>query len=147
MATPLPTKPLPARPPPSASCARRSWRTTPGFATSSAVDGTDGKVYYIALSPRSELEQYPTGTVVEVKGGTAVRTDDRNIAEKNPEISWKFDLLTELLFPLHREGNSPVVGGFPQRRPPATGAARAARLAWCPVTSIVRNLDAARKDV
>lgn len=44
------------------------------------VDGTDGKAHYVALPPRSELEQYPTGAVVEVKGSNDVRTADRNIA-------------------------------------------------------------------
>ena len=44
------------------------------------VDGTDGKVHYVALPPRAELEQYPTGAVVEVKGAADVRATDRNIA-------------------------------------------------------------------
>jgi len=44
------------------------------------IDGTDGKAHYVALPLRSELEQYPTGAVVEVKGATEVRTADRNIA-------------------------------------------------------------------
>lgn len=44
------------------------------------VDGTDGKAHYVALPPRSELEQYPTGAVVEVKGSVDVRAADRNIA-------------------------------------------------------------------
>jgi hypothetical protein len=44
------------------------------------VDGTDGKAHYVALPPRSELEQYPTGSVVEVKGAADVRAADRNIA-------------------------------------------------------------------
>ncbi|WP_186236907.1 relaxase/mobilization nuclease domain-containing protein [Burkholderia gladioli] len=44
------------------------------------VDGTDGKVHYVALPPRSELEQYPTSAVVEVKGAADVRAADRNIA-------------------------------------------------------------------
>ncbi len=43
------------------------------------VDGTDGKAHYVALPPRSELEQYPTGAVVEVKGSADVRVADRNI--------------------------------------------------------------------
>ncbi|WP_459203664.1 relaxase/mobilization nuclease domain-containing protein [Ralstonia pseudosolanacearum] len=43
------------------------------------VDGTDGKTHYVALPPRSELEQYPTGAVVEVKGVADVRASDRNI--------------------------------------------------------------------
>ena len=44
------------------------------------VDGTDGKAHYVALPPRSELEQYPTGAVVEVKCSANVRAADRNIA-------------------------------------------------------------------
>ncbi len=44
------------------------------------VDGTDGKAHYLALPPRSELEQYPTGAVVELKGAADVRAADRNIA-------------------------------------------------------------------
>lgn len=43
------------------------------------IDGNDGKAHYVALPPRSALEQYPTGAVVEVKGSTDVRTADRNI--------------------------------------------------------------------
>ncbi|EER59305.1 conserved hypothetical protein [Acidovorax delafieldii 2AN] len=45
------------------------------------VDGIDGKAHYVALPPRSELERYPTGAVVEVRGSTEVRMADRNIAE------------------------------------------------------------------
>jgi len=44
------------------------------------IDGIDGKAYYVALPPRSELEQYPTGAVVEVKGAADVRAADKNIA-------------------------------------------------------------------
>lgn len=44
------------------------------------VDGTDGKAHYVALPPCSELEQYPAGAVVEVKGAADVRAADRNIA-------------------------------------------------------------------
>jgi type IV secretory pathway VirD2 relaxase len=44
------------------------------------IDGTDGKAHYVALPPRLELEQYPTGAVVEVKGSVDVRVADRNIA-------------------------------------------------------------------
>lgn len=44
------------------------------------IDGIDGKAHYIALPPRSELEQYPTGSVVEIKGSNDVRAADRNIA-------------------------------------------------------------------
>ncbi len=44
------------------------------------IDGTDGKAHYVALPPRSELELYPTGAVVGVKGSADVRVADRNIA-------------------------------------------------------------------
>ena len=44
------------------------------------IDGTDGKAHYVALPPRSELEQYPAGAVVEVKGSADVRVADRNIS-------------------------------------------------------------------
>lgn len=44
------------------------------------VDGIDGKAHYVALPLRSELEQYPSGAVVEVKGSAEVRAADRNIA-------------------------------------------------------------------
>lgn len=44
------------------------------------VDGTDGKAHYVALPPRSELERYPTGSIVEVKGGAIVRASDKTIA-------------------------------------------------------------------
>lgn len=44
------------------------------------IDGIDGKAHYVALPPQSELEQYPTGAVVEVKGSVDVRAADRNIA-------------------------------------------------------------------
>ncbi len=44
------------------------------------VDGIDGKAHYVALPPRTELEQYPTGAVVEVKGSAAPRAADKTIA-------------------------------------------------------------------
>jgi len=44
------------------------------------VDGTDGKAYYVALPPRSELAQYPTGAVVAVKSAAEARAADRNVA-------------------------------------------------------------------
>jgi type IV secretory pathway VirD2 relaxase len=44
------------------------------------IDGIDGKAHYVALPPWSELEQYPTGAVVEVKSSANVRAADRNIA-------------------------------------------------------------------
>ena len=44
------------------------------------VDGIDSKAHYVALPPRTELEQYPVGAVVEVKGSAGVRAADRTIA-------------------------------------------------------------------
>jgi len=44
------------------------------------VDGTDGKVYYVGLPPRAELEAYPMGAVVDVHGAVGVRAADRTIA-------------------------------------------------------------------
>jgi type IV secretory pathway VirD2 relaxase len=44
------------------------------------IDGIDGKAHYVALPPRSELEQYPTGAVVEVRGAADVRSADGNIS-------------------------------------------------------------------
>jgi len=44
------------------------------------VDGIDGKAHYVALPPKNELEQYPTGAIVEVKGSADIRTADKTIA-------------------------------------------------------------------
>ncbi|MEZ6809286.1 relaxase/mobilization nuclease and DUF3363 domain-containing protein [Pseudomonas aeruginosa] len=44
------------------------------------IDGIDGKAHYVALNPRDELANYPTGAVVEVRGSAEVRAADRNIA-------------------------------------------------------------------
>ncbi|QCX48228.1 relaxase/mobilization nuclease and DUF3363 domain-containing protein [Ralstonia pseudosolanacearum] len=44
------------------------------------IDGIDGKAHYVTLPQQSELEQYPTGAVVEVKSSADVRAADRNIA-------------------------------------------------------------------
>ncbi|AIJ46933.1 type VI secretion protein [Comamonas testosteroni TK102] len=44
------------------------------------VDGIDGKAHYVVLPPRTELEQYPMGAVVEVKGSAEMRAADKNIA-------------------------------------------------------------------
>ena len=44
------------------------------------IDGIDGKAHYVALNARTELEQYPVGTVVEARGSTDIRAVDKNIA-------------------------------------------------------------------
>lgn len=55
------------------------------------VDGTDGKAHYVALPPRTELEQYPIGAVVEVKGSAYLRTADRNIAALAVDGTYRTD--------------------------------------------------------
>ncbi|MCV0275842.1 DUF3363 domain-containing protein [Pseudomonas aeruginosa] len=44
------------------------------------VDGVDGKAHYVALNARDELSNYPTGSVVEMRGSAEIRAADRNIA-------------------------------------------------------------------
>ena len=44
------------------------------------VDDIDGKAHYVALPPRTELEQYPVGAVVEVKGSATISAADKTIA-------------------------------------------------------------------
>ena len=44
------------------------------------LDGIDGKAHYVALPARTELEQYPMGAVVEVKGSADIRAADKTIA-------------------------------------------------------------------
>ncbi|RTT41014.1 DUF3363 domain-containing protein [Pseudomonas aeruginosa] len=43
------------------------------------IDGLDGKVHYVALNARDELANYPTGSVVEVRGSAEIRAADRTI--------------------------------------------------------------------
>lgn len=44
------------------------------------LDGIDGKAHYVTLPSRTELEQYPIGAVVEVKGLVDARKADKTIA-------------------------------------------------------------------
>jgi hypothetical protein len=44
------------------------------------IDGVDGKAHYVALPTKAELEQYPTGAVVEARGSAEVRAADRTVA-------------------------------------------------------------------
>ena len=55
------------------------------------VDGTDGKVHYVALPPKTELEQYPAGSVVEVKGAAGARASDKTIAALAVEGLYRID--------------------------------------------------------
>lgn len=43
------------------------------------IDGIDGKVHYAELNARDELENYPSGSVVEVRGSAEARVADRTI--------------------------------------------------------------------
>ncbi|NYT25951.1 relaxase/mobilization nuclease and DUF3363 domain-containing protein [Alcaligenaceae bacterium] len=43
------------------------------------IDGVDGKAHYVALNARDEPANYPTGSVVEVKGSADERAADRNV--------------------------------------------------------------------
>lgn len=43
------------------------------------IDGIDGKAHYVALNARSELANYPAGSVVEVRGSAEIRAADRTI--------------------------------------------------------------------
>ncbi|VVE82978.1 relaxase/mobilization nuclease and DUF3363 domain-containing protein [Pandoraea sputorum] len=55
------------------------------------IDGVDGKANYVALNARDELANYPTGTVVEVKGAADVRAADRNITTLANEGMYRTD--------------------------------------------------------
>jgi hypothetical protein len=55
------------------------------------IDGIDGKAHYVALPLRSELEQYPTGAVVEVKGSTDVHVADQNITSLAVDSVYRTD--------------------------------------------------------
>lgn len=43
------------------------------------VDGIDGKAHYVTLPAKTELAQYPVGTIVEARGSAEVRAADKNI--------------------------------------------------------------------
>jgi type IV secretory pathway VirD2 relaxase len=55
------------------------------------IDGIDGKAHYVALPARAELEQYPTGAVVEVKGSTTARAADKTIAALTTDGLYRTD--------------------------------------------------------
>lgn len=43
------------------------------------VDGIDGKAHYVALPAKTELAQYPVGTIVEARGSAELRAADKNM--------------------------------------------------------------------
>lgn len=47
------------------------------------IDGIDGRAHYVALPPRADLSGYPTGGIVEVRGGPREpRPADRTVAAR-----------------------------------------------------------------
>ena len=95
------------------------------------IDGVDGKAHYVALNAGDELANYPTGSVVEVRGSAEVRAADKNIAalasdgRTAPIITWRSS----------RAGPSPTATRSSRRGPrppagsPAPGRHRGARVA------------------
>ncbi|KQB57098.1 MULTISPECIES: relaxase/mobilization nuclease and DUF3363 domain-containing protein [Acidovorax] len=55
------------------------------------IDGVDGKAHYVALNARDEPANYPTGSVVEVRGSAEVRAADRNIAALTSDGLYRTD--------------------------------------------------------
>ena len=45
------------------------------------IDGADGRVHYVALNPKQDLEDLPMGAVVEVRPAAGLKPADRIIAE------------------------------------------------------------------
>ena len=50
-----------------------------------------GEAHYVALNARDELANYPTGSVVEVKGSAEVCAADRNIAVRASDGLYRTD--------------------------------------------------------
>lgn len=55
------------------------------------IDGVDGKAHYVTLNARDEPANYPTGSVVEVKGSAEERVADRNIARMASDGLYRTD--------------------------------------------------------
>lgn len=96
------------------------------------VDGTDGKAHYVALPPRTELAQYPTGAVVEIKGSTAPRTADKTITAMAVNGIYRTDhhLAVAMAQPHPERDPSEVVN-----RPLKKARARVALAKWRPSSS------------
>ena len=71
------------------------------------VDGIDGKAHYVALPPKTELEQYPMGAVVEVKGSADVRTADKTIAALATDGLYRTDHHLAIAQGQAKEGRDP----------------------------------------
>ena len=81
------------------------------------VDGIDGKAHYVALPPKTELEQYPMGAVVEVKGSADVRTADKTIAALATDGLYRTDHHLAIAQGQAKEGRDPqeVVATYVRR--------------------------------
>ncbi|MBH2008560.1 MAG: relaxase/mobilization nuclease and DUF3363 domain-containing protein [Xanthomonadaceae bacterium] len=55
------------------------------------VDGIDGRAHYVALNAHANLEDYPAGAVVEVRGLSKLRVADQNIAALAREGLYRTD--------------------------------------------------------
>lgn len=71
------------------------------------IDGVDGKAHYVALPPRTELKQYSTGAVVEVKGSADVRAADKNIVALASDGLYRTDHHLAIEQGRAREGRDP----------------------------------------
>ena len=71
------------------------------------VDGIDGKAHYVALPPKTELEQYPMGAVVEVKCSADVRTADKTIAALATDGLYRTDHHLAIAQGQAKEGRDP----------------------------------------
>lgn len=71
------------------------------------VDGVDGKAHYVALPPKTELEQYPMGAVVEVKGSADIRTADKTIAALASDGLYRTDHHLAIAQGQAKEGRDP----------------------------------------
>lgn len=102
------------------------------------LDGIDGKAHYVALPAKTELEQYPAGAVVEVKGSASVRAAD------GPSPRWPPMACTAPISTLPMPRHRPHPAAIPPRwwRPMSAGwkpcAAPALSSAWAKVSGKCR---------
>lgn len=71
------------------------------------VDGIDGKAHYVSLPDTADLEAYPRGAVVEVRGGVDVRPADRNIAKFTEDGTYRTERHLAAVQSQHRDGLDP----------------------------------------
>lgn len=72
------------------------------------VDGIDGRAHYVALTAHANLEDYPTGAVVEVRGLNKPRAADRNIAALASDGQYRADHHLAVARSQAKAGRDPV---------------------------------------